>query len=175
MRDSCGAILYTYDLNGVLGIILGEEGNKWFPFKGCVKKGESFEETAIREIKEETCGLLCLDNISLEHKFSSKRKNYYIGLCYAPYNIIEDFDNKIKLETRMDYKEKKRLKFFPINIAILYNNDIHSITKSSIEFYWNKLLYLNNKNINKMTRYHGITYSYIKYIYNKNTWRSNNK
>jgi ADP-ribose pyrophosphatase YjhB (NUDIX family) len=179
MRNSCGAILYTYDSNGVLGIILGEEGNKWFPFKGCVKKGETLEETAKREIKEETCGLVCLENINLEHKFSSKRKNYYIGLCYVPYNIIDEFDNKIQLETRIEYKEKKRVKFFPINNSILYDNDIHSITKSSIEYYWDKLLQLYNKNIyNNMARYHGITHikkiNKIKYknlnIYE--SWRS---
>jgi ADP-ribose pyrophosphatase YjhB (NUDIX family) len=161
MRNSCGAIFYTYNPDGVLGIILGEEGNKWFPFKGCVKKGETFEETAKREIKEETCGLVCVDNIKLEHRFSSKRKNYYIGLCYVPYSIIKEFENIIQLETRIEYKEKKRLKFFPVDVFILYNNDIHSITKSSIEFYWDKLMQLNNKNIYyEMTRYHGVSFNY---------------
>jgi hypothetical protein len=178
MRNSCGAILYTHDPNGVLGIILGEEGNKWFPFKGCSKTGETLEETAKREINEETCGLVYLDSINLQHKFSSKKKKYYIGLCYAPYNIIEEFEAKIKLETRLEFKEKKRLKFFPIDNSILYNNDIHNITKASIEFYWDKLLQSISHNTIKCNnvRYHGVSYKYIKKLYTPKSmsmlWRS---
>jgi ADP-ribose pyrophosphatase YjhB (NUDIX family) len=143
MKTSCGAILYTFNNFGELGIILGEELDEcWLPFKGCNENGESLEETAIREINEETCGLIQLDSIELEHVFTTKRKKYHIGICEVPYDIIEKFEKAHLLENRIHYKEKKQIKFFPIN-ECLNNDKIHSISKASIRFYWNKLKYIN--------------------------------
>jgi hypothetical protein len=42
MRHSCGALIYTVDRDGSTGIILGKEGNHWFPFKGCCEANESY-------------------------------------------------------------------------------------------------------------------------------------
>lgn len=142
MKTSCGAIFYSYNKKGDLGIILGLEGNTWLPFKGCSEKNESFEETAIREIKEETCNLVLLDNIKLTHKFKTKHKKYYIGLCYVPYDIIEKFDNQRRYENRYEYIEKHRLAFFQFN-GLLSNSTIHNLTKNSIRFYWDILMELN--------------------------------
>lgn len=144
MKTSCGAIFYTYNENKQLGIILGDEGHdceSWLPFKGCVEENESLINTAIREVAEETCGLVNLTpmDLKLEHIFTTKRKTYYIGLCYAKYSIIEEFDKKRQSETRTAYTEKKKLKFFLLD-EVLTADNVHSISRSSIEYYWNSLI-----------------------------------
>lgn len=138
MKNSCGALFYTYHPNGNLGIVLGLEGFAWLPFKGCNEQNETFEETAIREIFEETAGLVNIPYINLQHKFTSKRKNYYIGLIQIQYDIIDKFNNSKFAELRPEYKEKKELKFFPIE-TILLDNTVHEISKASIKYYWNLL------------------------------------
>jgi hypothetical protein len=163
MQNSCGALFYTHDPNGVMGIILGEEGrSEWLPFKGCNNNDETYEAAAIREIKEETCGIVHLDEIVLEHVFSSKRKNYFIGLCYVPYTTIKQFDEKIKTETREEFCEKKRLKFFALS-EVMQSSYVHNISKASIGYYWNRLTSLQ-KNVqpinHSLMRYHGVTHDY---------------
>lgn len=138
MKSSCGALFYAYDPAGKLGIILGLEGKKWLPFKGCNEPGESLEQTAIREIREETCGLIDISHIDLEHQFTSKRKHYYIGLCEVPYDCIQLFEDLRVDEERNEYLEKKKLKFFPFD-EVLYDDLVHNITKASIRYYWNHL------------------------------------
>jgi len=145
MKTSCGAVFYTYNPNGELGIILGLEGTEWLPFKGCNEEGENFEETAIREIREETCGLVNLTSICLDHKFTSKRKHYCIGLCEAPFDIIDKFPTMRCVESRAEYKEKKKLKFFHIDF-VLSNSSVHNISKASIKYYWDKLNLLRKPN-----------------------------
>lgn len=170
MKTSCGALFYTYDLNGQLGIVLGLEGVDWLPFKGCNELGETLEETAIREVREETCGLVKLDKIELEHQFTSKRKHYHIGLCEVPYDIIDTFSAVRAREGRVEYKEKKRLRFFSID-TILENNAIHNISKASVMYYWNKLMSLKKSNVIDQTTYRsrlrkhsvGILYAQKKY------------
>ena len=139
---SCGAILYAFNPNGELGIILGDEfcGNSgaYLPFKGGVEPGETPEHAALREIEEETCGIVKLDNIVLEHKFTTKRKEYHIGLVEVPYNIIEQFNEIIKTEGRAHYREKKHIKFF-LQRELYRNPEIHPITKASLIYYKNKL------------------------------------
>ena len=111
MKVSCGAILYTFDHNNNIGIILGLESCGWLPFKGRNEFNETYEETAIREIYEETCGVVKLDTISLDHKFVSKNKTYYIGLIHVSYNFIDQFNIKLEKETREEFKEKKSVNF----------------------------------------------------------------
>lgn len=163
MKNSCGALFYTYDPSGVIGIILGEEGrSEWLPFKGCNNNDETYEAAAMREIKEETCGIVHLDEIVLEHVFSSKRKNYFIGLCYVPYTTIRQFDEKIKTETREEFCEKKRLKFFALN-EVMQSSYVHNISKASIEYYWNRLTSLQKNvqpTVDNLMRYHGVTHDY---------------
>lgn len=138
MKHSSGAILYTFDPDGVCGIILGMEHWSWLPFKGGNKVGETLEDAAIREVYEETGGLVMLKNIALEHSFSSHHKHYHIGLSKAPYSIIEEFDKVKLVETRKEFSEKKMLKFFSLD-AIKNNTCIHSLTMASINFYWDRL------------------------------------
>lgn len=145
MKESCGAILYTFNPNysNRLEIILGWEGYHWLPFKGSKHQNELLEDTAIREIYEETGGLLSIDNIKLDHVFSTKRKKYHIGLCYSPYNLIESFTHKRKKEERHEYKEKIALRSFDL-LEVMSNNDVHYITKKSIKFYWDQLIKINS-------------------------------
>ena len=167
MKNSCGAIFYSHDNYGTVGVILGEEGKEeWLPFKGCAEDGEELEHAAIREIKEETCGLVCLDSIKLEHKFSSKRKNYYIGLCYVPFSLINDFEEKLKAETRKEFKEKKRLRFFPLESA-LQSKEVHNISKASIEYFWDKIKSKNTEQLSESNRFHGISEEYAKYLFKR--------
>jgi ADP-ribose pyrophosphatase YjhB (NUDIX family) len=139
---SCGAIFYAFGPDNTLGIILGDENRSqedgWLPFKGGVQPGETLEETATREIFEETCGLVYIENISLDHKFSTKRKEYHIGLCEVPYDIIEQFNTAIKKEIRTDFLEKRSLRFFKYPDILTYPY-VHNISKASVLFYKNKL------------------------------------
>lgn len=147
MKISCGAVFYAYDPDGNLGVILGLEGNDYLQFKGCNEVGETYEMTAAREIKEETCGLVNISptDILLEHMFTSKRKHYYIGLCKVEYDIVEKFAALRVNESRKEYREKKMLKFFPIE-TVLTEDSVHNISKASIRYYWDKLKMLDVKN-----------------------------
>jgi hypothetical protein len=113
---SCGAILYAFNESGELGVILGDEikdtSVSYLPFKGCMEPGETPEITAIREINEETCGIVQLNAIKLDHKFTTKRKEYHIGLVEVPYEIVSQFNDIVKTESKKQYKEKRSMKFF---------------------------------------------------------------
>jgi hypothetical protein len=169
MRHSCGAILYTYDPNGDLGIILGMEGTHWLPFKGGCEGDETIEETAVREIYEETCGLVHVTKISLDHIFNSKHKHYHIGLYEVPYDIIRQFPKKRRVATEKRFMEKQSVKFFPI-IGLRDNKCIHSITRASIEFFWDQFMILasNKRPIQKegeRLRNHGLSPNRAKTIF----------
>ncbi len=142
MKHSCGAILYTYrPSDSKLGIILGKEGNKWFPFKGCKKDEETYEQAAIREIYEETAGLVSIPSINLDHNFSSKSKHYHIGLIKVPYTIIDEFSTSRVNATEKELREKQKIRFFTLE-ETQRNNCIHNLTRASIEYFWDKLISL---------------------------------
>ena len=148
MKHSCGAILYSYNpFNGQIGIILGLEGKHWLPFKGCNNKNETYEQAAIREIYEETCGIIKLKNIKLNHKFNSKNKHYHIGLVYVDYNLIRQFPKIRSTMIKNDFKEKQKIRFFPLSFFKKRKTKIHKLTMESINFYWNDLIHLSKKKI----------------------------
>ena len=153
MKHSCGAVLYTM-YKGEFGIILGAEGGdciKWFHFKGCNEIGETYEDAALREVEEETGGLVKLTNLSLDHNFATKRKFYHMGLAKVNSNIIKQF-NKERSKQKVDVrKEKKELRFFSLTDSII-NKDIHDITKSSIIYYWDVLVKLRKSFYDKLYR-----------------------
>ena len=166
MKNSCGAILYTFNKEGTIGIILGSEGfDEWLPFKGCNEEGESFEQTAIREIREETCGLVNLDTITLDHVFTTKHKIYRIGLCHVDYDIIEKFDLVRKAESREEFIEKQEIRFFALE-SIFIKHKVHSISRASIKFYWDKLMTYAGKQAvsTEYIRCHGMTEDQAKDI-----------
>ena len=145
---SCGAILYT-SFNNDIYIILGMEKGMWFPFKGTREIGETCAEAAIREIYEETCSIVKLDDIELNCQYSTKRKYYHIGLVYVNHNIIQQFytnrsdilvDSTIK--NKNIFLEKSDIKLFKFDD--IKNNKFHSITKIPILFYYDKLSNIQN-------------------------------
>lgn len=154
MKESCGAILYTFNpqCHYRLEIILGLEGEHWLPFKGRKQDNESPEDAAKREIYEETCGMLHVDDIRLHHVFSSKRKTYRIGICEAPYGIIEKFMNMRDKEHRYEYKEKIAIRSFDL-LESLSSQAVHYLSKQSITFYWKELTKLNALSMNAYLHY----------------------
>lgn len=166
MKTSCGAILYSFDKDGKLGLILGSEGSDaWLPFKGVNEPTESFEETAKREIKEETCNLVDVDSISLDHVFSTHHKIYRIGIYPVDIDIIEQFKIARSLENRKEFKEKHEIRFFPLE-NILKDPLIHDISRASIKFYWDRLNTLaGNKAVDvEYIRCHGMSEEQAKAI-----------
>lgn len=137
-EHSCGAILFTYNDEGELGVVLGEEYGLWLPFKGRPHDGESFEDAARREINEETGGLVTINSIDLAHVFSSRYKEYHIGLVWVPYIIINEFNKQQPHETRKDFREKKRLQFFPFP-SVQDDLRVHNLALSSIRFFAKQL------------------------------------
>jgi 8-oxo-dGTP pyrophosphatase MutT (NUDIX family) len=134
-KHSCGAILYTF-YKGQIYIILGEEHGDWFAFKGTREKNESNEQAAIREINEETCGLLTPKKIKLDCMFSTKRKIYHIGLVKINMDFIDEFYSVRKLCTRPEMLEKTNVRAFPITYDF---NKFHKITRHPINYYLNYL------------------------------------
>lgn len=156
-KHSCGAILYTI-LNNKVYIILGLEKGKWYPFKGTREKGETNEMAAIREIYEETCGVITLNKIELDCNFSTKRKYYHIGLLYIPSGFIDRFYNNRRLLLNnintidKKYKvflEKNDIKMFSLN-EVNYRR-FHHVTSIPIKYYYDKLKKIERDQILKKT------------------------
>lgn len=53
-EKSCGAVVYRQTNEGIKYLLVCEHGGFWVFPKGHVEKGESEQETALREVKEET-------------------------------------------------------------------------------------------------------------------------
>jgi predicted NUDIX family NTP pyrophosphohydrolase len=146
-KHSCGGILYTL-YNNQIYIVLGMEKGAWFPFKGIREKTETNKQAAVREIYEETCGVVNVSNINLQCNFSTKRKHYHIGLAFISINEIKQFyinRNKLEYEIKnqkdIDYKwaylEKTDLKIFKLDT--IFKNKFHEVTYKPIKFYYNYL------------------------------------
>jgi hypothetical protein len=137
-KHSCGAILYTIS-NQKIYIILGMEYGDWFPFKGTREKYENNIQTAIREIHEETCGVVNIKYIDLKCNFTTKRKHYHIGLVYVPIENVKKFhENRKAIESTVCnkhsiYLEKTDFGIFELNKISSYK--FHSITKIPVSYY----------------------------------------
>ena len=141
MPVSCGALLYTCDPYGQLGVVLGVERNEsygYLPFKGRPEANETYEQAAIREVYEETCGLVQVDHIELSHHFQTLHKQYFIGLVKVPYDIIKKFEIKRATETCISSMEKLKIKFFPLDQ--MHNHEIHPLSRLSIKFWREEIL-----------------------------------
>ena len=148
-------MLYTIHDNKVY-VVLGKEMGNWFPFKGTREHGETNEQAAIREIREETCGAVNIDSIELECNFSTKRKHYHIGLVKISREQINIFyANKEKLlkewqsggckedEYKWEYMEKNDIKMF--HIENIFRKQFHEISYIPIKHYYKKLIRLQRK------------------------------
>jgi hypothetical protein len=147
-KHSCGAILYTI-WNNKIYVVLGMEEGEWFPFKGTKDIGETYEETAIREIREETCNVIKVNSIKLDCNYSTKRKHYHIGITQINKNDINQFykNRNAILKNSYDYHlknyaylEKTNLKMFLLDDIFQY--DFHEITLYPIKYYYT---FLKNK------------------------------
>lgn len=150
-RHSCGAILYTI-YNNKIYIVLGMEKGQWFPFKGTRDKGETNIQAAVREIYEETCGVIQLNTIDLKCHFSTKRKHYHIGLVKIDLDSIKQFyknknyllNKKIYNTEYNAYLEKSDIKMF--SLKYIFENNFHDVTILPIKYYY-KQLKMIEKNI----------------------------
>ena len=140
-KISCGALLYSIHNNKII-ILLGKQGKYYFPFKGGVNNNETEADAARREVFEETCGVVDIEYISLDHIFSTAHKIYKIGIykLHNYENIINDFNTNIYYENRPSFLEIKNIKAFDIKDALV-NSNVHSIAKKSIQYYFNTLLF----------------------------------
>jgi 8-oxo-dGTP pyrophosphatase MutT (NUDIX family) len=134
-KHSCGAILYT-TIEGVHYMILGKENGDWFPFKGTREGNETNEQAAIREVYEETCGLVRVSDITLYCHYSTKRKHYHIGLIYVDPDIISKFNkkrNNPSLKIAPCFIEKSEIALFRIDK--LRFRKFHKVSMIPILFY----------------------------------------
>ena len=163
---SCGAILYMIH-EGQVCIVLGMEKGDWFPFKGTRERGETNIQTAIREINEETCGVVNVKYIELNCNFTTKRKHYHIGLIKITSEEFDAFytnkDIMLKKINTQDYNftymEKTDIKKFPIND--ISNIKFHEISTIPIKFYYKyliKLQYAIDKCSSKLPEYQNEKY-----------------
>jgi 8-oxo-dGTP pyrophosphatase MutT (NUDIX family) len=132
MNHSCGALLYTINPEGKLGIVLGKEYGHWSLFKGRIDAHESYEECAIREIHEETGGLLHVSKISLDCVFSNRVKTYHIGLVYISYELIEKFNSRVAHENPA-FNEKEMIRFFDYETFDV--DEHHAHVKIAVKYY----------------------------------------
>lgn len=153
MKHSCGALLYTIDPEGRLGIVLGREFGTWSLFKGCREPDESFEDCAKREIFEETGGLLSVSNPHLGCRFSNKVKTYHIGLAYLPYESIAAFNTK-PAHADAAFNEKEEMKFFEYGKIDLAAHHTH--VRIAVQFYADQLDVLSRTQHNKTNDIHSV-------------------
>lgn len=167
MLHSCGALLHTISPSGVPGVILGTEGydGKFLPFKGCPHIGETYEQAACREIAEETCGIVRVNQVDLWNNFTTKHKHYHMGLIFVDYSILDQFDKVRRNESRHEFLEKKEIKFFPLH-NVLEDDAVHNISKISIKFYWDTLWMTANQSFPaSFSRCQGVRKEYAKQVF----------
>jgi hypothetical protein len=143
-KHSCGAILYT-EYNGTISIVLGLERGDWYPFKGVRERSETNQMAAIREIYEETCGVVKVIELSLGCNFSTKRKHYHIGLVKISMDEIKQFDINRRIllgcsSTKWAYLEKSAISMFAI--SDINTTRFHEVTYRPIKYYMPYLMRL---------------------------------
>ena len=119
----------------------------WFPFKGTVESGESYNEAAIREIHEETMGIVKCDSIELTCNFATKYKHYHIGLVEVKNTFVDEFFEKQDTMVHMRYDkpeifEKSHVCMF--SITELETTPWHNITFKIIRFFLPELKLLES-------------------------------
>lgn len=119
LKISCGGVLFTI-VNGKVYIVLGKERGKYYHYKGGVERGETYEEAAIREIYEETGGLVKLDRIVLDCRtVKTKNKHYILGLIEIDPTIVKRFNDKKRAGDYYSYgysfNEKQDMRMFPLD------------------------------------------------------------
>ena len=114
--------------DGAVGIIKNEKGeillqrrldnDLWGLPGGCQELGESYEETIIREIKEETNLDVDEKDLKLISLVSGKYPNGDVVINNTPLYYIEKYSGKLKYN-----EESKEMKFFNLNNLPQNQND----------------------------------------------------
>ena len=140
-RLCMGKIRHKFVLlqDGAAGVILNDkkqillqqrsDNDKWGLIGGCQELGERFEETIIREIKEETNLVVKEENLELISIVSgnSRRKQYPNGdivINNTVLYLIKEFEGTVKMNS-----ESKNIKFFDIENLPTNLHDIDLIEK----------------------------------------------
>ncbi len=89
-EKSCGAVVYKYEGNKLLFLVLKHNGGHYSFSKGHVKKNETEVETAIREIKEETNLDVVIDTGFRFVNSYSPRKNVIKDVIYFVGRTVSD-------------------------------------------------------------------------------------
>lgn len=110
----CGANVIILDSNGKILLHNRVDNDTWGLPGGAMEIGESLEETAIREVKEEV-GLIC-KSLKIFNIYSGKKLYYKYPDGNEVYNvtatyICKDFSGQIVV----DESEGKEARFFNIN------------------------------------------------------------
>ena len=123
MKNSCGAVLFCF-VNHKIHIILGKEYQDYFHFKGTCTKSETLEQAAIREVYEETLGIVNVSRLPLlcTH-VQTKKKKYHLGLICVQPSFVSQFTSKRKrvlnnsLSQFSDkrFLEKQHVALFPLH------------------------------------------------------------
>lgn len=125
-EKSCGAVVYRYNINKLEILLLKHSKGHWSFSKGHVEGNEIEEETAIREIKEET-NLDCIldSNFRFVNTYSPKKDVikdviYFVGY---PCNDDVNIDNK-------EISEYKWLSSDDAYDLLTYDNDKEVLRKA---------------------------------------------
>lgn len=111
----CGACVIISDNNKIL-LQLKMDNKKWGLPGGSIEIGEKVEETAIREVKEETGLSICLKDLNLFGVFSGERQHYIYPHGDEVYNVVTVFTTSVYSgELHIDNDESSSLKFFEID------------------------------------------------------------
>ncbi|WP_186430275.1 NUDIX hydrolase [Clostridium sp. BSD9I1] len=111
----CGTCVIISDKNKIL-MQLRTDNKKWGLPGGSIEIGEKVEETAIREVKEETGLSISLKDLKLFGVFSGERQHYIYPHGDEVYNVVTAFTTNVYSgELHIDNEESSSLKFFEID------------------------------------------------------------
>lgn len=137
LQDGSSAIIVNK--NGQILLQLRADNNRWGLPGGCQELGERFEDTVIREVKEETNLDITEDNLELIAIVSgNSRRNEYpngdIVINNTALYCVKNYSGKIKWDS-----ESKDIRFFDLD-----NLPINQHDSDLIEIYRN---FLNKKSL----------------------------
>jgi len=130
-EKSCGAIVYRHHRNRILILLIKHiKGGHWAFPKGHIEDNETEEETALREVKEET-GI----DVIIEPNFKE-------SICYNPKKDIKKevvyfLANAKHNNVKMQQEEISDVKWVEIDKCfelLTYDNDISLLNKAKKYF-----------------------------------------
>ena len=122
----CGAVIYRYNINKLEILLLKHNSGHWSFAKGHVKDNETEEETAIREIKEETNLDCVLDN-------SFRFVNTFSPLQDVVKNVIYFIGYPSNDSLKIDNNEISEYKWLSVEDAyntLTFDNDKEVLRKA---------------------------------------------